>query len=115
MNANLLQMKPANNSPRTCKIASIPMWTHGDDASIFSFVSAIALSGLEEQWIRVSVGDQRKLLGFPVFGRKAIKIIGKDSSVSIYKTQAFGQDGEKVTFQPSRVTELVKEKTVFNF
>lgn len=56
-------------------------WTYeGKEPSVFTFFETIELSDLTEKWIRLSADVQRELLGFPVFGKMAFKVL-KNSKV----------------------------------
>lgn len=76
-------------SPRRCGVAEVPAWAagNGDFASV---LTAFALAGLEGRWVRLSAETQRRLFGAVLLGRKAVKSDG--SKISVFKTQAFGQD-----------------------
>jgi len=62
------------------------------------FFEAIAIEGLENQWVRVSYADQRRFFGKIVFGRRAIKI-SPDGQITLFKIQAFGHDFDTWTFR----------------
>lgn len=72
--------------------AEIPAWTYAEcDQSIYTLVSAIALAGLEDKWIRLSADLQRKLCGFAIFG-KQLFCIRKDGTFTVTNKCAYGKD-----------------------
>lgn len=74
--------------------AAIPAWTYQDkEPSIYTFVEAITLAGLEDKAIRLSAEMQRKLLGFPVFGKRSF-IIHKDGMFHVFGAKDFTGDWE---------------------
>lgn len=82
--------------PRHAKIIALPDWTlptHGAHADATDLLSALCLAGWERQWVRLSAGIQRRFLGFPVFGKAAVRIGFFDaSSFEVCKTVCFGTD-----------------------
>jgi hypothetical protein len=72
----------------------IAPWTYeGSDSSVYTLASAIALSGLEGKYIRLSAALQRRLLGFPVFGKQEF-MFKADGTFYTYCKVCFGSDWE---------------------
>ena len=95
----------ANKTPLT--FATIPAWTHdGVAASALTFFEAVALSGLEGQWIRLDAKTQRATLGFPVFGRQEIKVA--DGVVRVRRSTAFGMDSEVNDYDLAAIREAAE-------
>lgn len=75
-------------------VAEIPQWTYeGKTPSVFTFFESVALAGLEGDAIRLSSGDQRRLLGHVVFGRRMIKV-QRDGTIESTVSTSFGRDAE---------------------
>lgn len=92
------------------KFETIPSWTYdADDHSVHSFFAAITLSNLDHKHIRITAEDQRKLLGFPIFGKKEIKVF--DGVVKCYHMKAFGQDCDITEHTPSDLKRFIESKT----
>lgn len=91
------------------KFADIESWTYeGNEPSVFTFVTSIALSSLEDKWIRLSAETQRKLLGFPVFGKMEFKVT--DGDVLTSKSVCFGTDREIAEWSWLKVKEFISMK-----
>lgn len=86
----------------------IPDWTFAEEPSVHTFFSAIALSNLEGKAIRLDASTQRKLLGFPVFGKKEIKVV--DGVVRCYHMKSFGQDCDVTEHSPTNLIKYVNEQ-----
>jgi hypothetical protein len=72
----------------------IPAWMYENkEPSIYTFAETIALAGLEDKFIRLSASLQRRLLGFPVFGKQEFTLKG-DGTFSTYCKVCFGTDYE---------------------
>lgn len=70
----------------------VPEWTYaGLDQSIYTFVSAIALAGLEDKDIRLSPSLQKRMMGFAVFGKQKF-CIRKDGTYHVSNKCSFGGD-----------------------
>nr|BCU00948.1 hypothetical protein [uncultured bacterium] len=90
--------------------AAIPAWAYeGKAPSIYTFFEAVALAGLEEQRIRLDADTQRALLGFPVFGRRAITV-HKTGAVSSVVKVCFGTDFEHATYPAALVGKAAQAK-----
>jgi hypothetical protein len=91
------------------KFETLPDWTidpdHQDGAAL---ASALRLAGLTEKWVRLTAETQRKVLGYPVFGKRAIYASAGD--VRIVRSVCFGLDFDCITLPWSRVTDYAKEK-----
>ena len=86
--------------------ASIPSWAIDESPSIFNLFSAICLAGLEGKRIKLTANDQRKLIGFPIFGRRLVTFTG--SAVEMFQTKDFGKDFESSTWTPGEIDEAAK-------
>ncbi len=54
--------------------AKIPEFAFPANPDALALFETIALAGLEGQWIELSLKDQRRIMGAPVFGYSAIRI-----------------------------------------
>jgi hypothetical protein len=63
----------------------------GYTADAIGFFEAIAIEGLEEQFIRIPAAVQRKFFGKVVFGKLPVKV-GKDGIVTTLRSVAYGRD-----------------------
>jgi hypothetical protein len=70
--------------------------------------SALALTKLEGKEIRLTAAMQRKLLGFPVFGKQSIR--GHDDRVTVCRKVGFGLDFDCHEFHWNEVTKAAKDK-----
>lgn len=89
-------------------MVQIPDWAIGDQKDGAVVASALALADLEKQWIRLDAATQRKLLGFPVFGKRAIYSDGID--VRTMHSAAFGMDASIEIWPWEEVTRAAKLK-----
>jgi len=90
-------------------ITKIPEWTYdGIKPSVHTFFAAITLANLDDVCIRISAEDQRSLLGYPVFGKKEIKISG--GLVRCYHMKSFGQDCDVTEHSSNNIMEYVNNK-----
>lgn len=90
--------------------ADIPAWTYeGKAPSVYTFFESIALAGLEEQRIRLDAETQRVLLGFPVFGRRAITV-HKTAEISSVVRVCFGTDFERSIYPAALVGRAAEAK-----
>lgn len=64
-------------------------------ADALGFFEAVALSGLEDCWLRLPVPTQRHFFSDNLFGGKAVKV-QPDGVVVVFWTVCFGQDWERV-------------------
>ena len=49
---------------------TLPDWTLPRAGSVIDLFETVALAGLEGTWIRLSAADQRRVIGFPIFGSR---------------------------------------------
>jgi hypothetical protein len=88
---------------RAVPAATIPDWTHaGKSPGVLTFFESIALAGLEDQRIRLSAIDQRKLLGVVVFGRRPITV-HKDGTVECTVDTGFGRDSDTAVWSANTI------------
>ena len=72
----------------------IPAWTYdGCEPGTYTFISAIALSGLEDTMIRLSAALQTRLLGHNVFGKQQF-MLRKDGTYLVSHKVCFAADLE---------------------
>ena len=81
-------------------IQAIPDYAYPITPGKLAFFETIALLGLEEKPIRLSAADQRRVLGFPVFGKQEI-VVSKLGSVKMCRLTGFGQDCESCEYSAS--------------
>ncbi len=99
-------MKPNKHA---IQYTSIPAWTYtGKTPSRLTFFESIALAGLEGQWIRLSIGDQRATLGRNVFGKQEIKV-DDCGNVKVRRSAAFGKDFELQEYPPYEIARALTE------
>jgi hypothetical protein len=87
---------------------TIPSWAKPAKADRYTLHEAAALLGFEGQWVRMTAADQRSLLGFAVFGKRAFKI-NDDGTIIIKRSTCFGMDTEKQEYTPSQVTSAAAQ------
>lgn len=63
-------------------IARIPAFAFPAVPDTLALFEAIALAGLEDRWIELSLADQRRILGAPVFWYSPIRV-GSDGSLQV--------------------------------
>lgn len=92
------------------KFTPIPDWTYTDKTpGALTFFESIALAGLEEKTIRISAKDQRALLGFVVFGKRAI-FVRNTGVVESYIKVCFGTDYEYSEYTPQMIKDAILNK-----
>lgn len=95
------------------EIVKLPDWVlPGLQKDGASMAAALALASLEDKWIRLDAATQRKLLGFPVFGKRAILVDSNDGSVLVYQSALGG--GYTRTLDWSDVTRLAHLKRMID-
>jgi len=90
------------------KFADVPEWTINPVPSALSFFEAIALAGLEGKSIRLSAETQRKLIGFPVFGKLKMRV--QDGEVTLVKSVCFGTDYNTAVVGIERIKQAAAER-----
>lgn len=94
---------------RPIQYTVIPAWTYtGKPPSHLTFFESIALAGLEGQWIRLSIGDQRATLGRDVFGKQEIKV-DTEGNVKVRRSTAFGKDFELCEYTAHEIARAITE------
>ena len=77
------------------KFDALPDWTYaGADAGIYTFCTALCLAKLGGKWVRLTADTQRKLLGFPVFGKQSFKYDIETGNILVARKVCFGTDCE---------------------
>ena len=87
---------------------TIPTWAKPAKADRYTLHEAAALLGFEGQWVRMTAADQRTLMGFAVFGKRAFKI-NDDGTIIIKRSTCFGMDTEQHEYTPSQVTSAAAQ------
>lgn len=99
------------------KFISLPEWTmptHGAHADATDLFAALSLAGWERQWIRLPASVQRRFLGFPVFGKQAVRIGFFDaSSFEVCRTVCFGTDSHGGCYHARDVDRQAALKRTF--
>lgn len=90
------------NPIKSAQAIQVPAWVLPAPVQAGSIYEAAALMGIEGQWIRMSADDQRALMGFPVFGRRAFMVRG-DGVIEVARSTCFGADCEIHEYSPERV------------
>jgi hypothetical protein len=92
------------NPTKNVTIISIPAWAKPKKADRYTAFEAAALLGFQDQWVRMSAADQRALLGFAVFGKRAFRI-NDNGTIDVIRSTCFGADYELATYLPGRVID----------
>jgi len=93
--------KPLNNQNMTTSFSNYKIAQLAPAKSdALGFFESVALSGVENQYIRVSAQDQRRYFGCTPFGKRAIKVCG--SIVTVIRSVAFGTDWDEQSYQYSQ-------------
>lgn len=91
------------------KFAEIPSWAYEcNEPSVHTFFAAITLAGLERKEIRLTAEMQRKLLGFPIFGKK--EFVVKDNMVKCYHKNCFGTNTDISLHTPASIICYVEDQ-----
>lgn len=85
---------------------AIPEYAYPSVPGKLAFFETVALLGLEEKPIRLSAADQRRVLGFPVFGKREI-VVSRAGSVKMSRSTGFGQDYESCEYSASFIERAV--------
>lgn len=88
--------------------ATIPDWAIGAGKDGPTLASAISLADLEERWIRLDAATQRKILGYPVFGKRAIYSNGTELRTSY--SAAFGTDSVTEIWSWGAITKAARAR-----
>ena len=89
----------------------IAAWAYPETPSVNALFETIALLKLEGKRIRLSADDQRKIIGFNVFGKQNLEVypIGK---VLVWRKIAFGQDIDSAKYSAAEIKKAVELKKV---
>jgi hypothetical protein len=93
-------MNPTKNVTQV----SVPAWAKPKKADRYTLFEAAALLGFEGRWVRMSAADQRALLGFAVFGKRAFRV-NADGIVEVIRSTCFGSDYELGCYAPGFVVK----------
>jgi hypothetical protein len=97
MNSYEFTMNAKHSKPIT-----LPAWAMPAAPSRSAIFEVFALAGLEGQWVRLDAAQQRALMGHPVFGRQAFRVMA-DGEIEVMRVTCFGADFEAATYEPARV------------
>lgn len=101
----------ANKSP--LEFATIEGWALPEKPGRLGFFEAVALAGLEGQWLRLSAKTQRETLGHAVFGKQLLQV-GTDGTVRVQRSTAFGSDSESQTYDAHRIARAAEQKKLLS-
>ena len=87
---------------------TVPAWAKPAKADRYTLFEAAALLGFQDQWVRMTAADQRDLLGFAVFGKRAFRV-NDNGTVDIKRSTCFGADTEQHEYQPGQVTSAATQ------
>ena len=87
---------------------TIPAWAKPTKADRYTLYEAAALLGFQDQWVRMTAADQRTLLGFAVFGKRAFKV-NDSGTVTVIRSTCFGADAEQHEYTPGQVTSAATQ------
>jgi hypothetical protein len=87
----------------TATTITVPTWAKPAKADRYTLFEAAALLGFQDQWVRMTAADQRALMGFAVFGKRAFKV-NDDGTVNVMRSTCFGMDFEQAEYFPGEVT-----------
>lgn len=90
----------------TLTFATIPDWAMPEAPHANGLFEAIALAGLEGQWVRLDAATQRALMGYPVFGKLEF-CVESDGEVRVIRSVCFGTMREQSIYQPATVRAAV--------
>lgn len=86
----------------------IPTWAKPTQADRYTLFEAAALLGFQDQWIRMTAADQRALMGFAVFGKRAFRV-NDDGTVDVIRSSCFGADTEQANYWPGHITSAAAQ------
>lgn len=98
-----------------------PIYTKEDNVTIIngcflpdaptklSLWEVMGLTGLEDKWVRLKAKQQRRIMGFPVFGKRAFRVL-RTGDVEIVRSTCFGQDYEMSTYTPAMIQAAAESK-----
>jgi hypothetical protein len=88
---------------------TVPQWAKPAKADRYTLFECAALLGFEGQWVRMTAKDQRSLLGFAVFGKRAFRI-NDDGTIDVIRSSCFGMDTEQCNYWPGHVTSAATQR-----
>lgn len=89
---------------------TVPAWIdHKGDYDFINFFEVMALLNIENQWVRMSADDQRKLFGVALFGKKQFQVKSSGVVMVCWKT-CFGTDSETVIINRENLKEAINHK-----
>lgn len=83
---------------------TIPAWAIGEIKDLGNLITAVALAGLEGQWIRLSADQQRAIMGKAYLGKRHFKTTA--SNVTVSRKVCYGMDFDSVTLDWSDFHKL---------
>lgn len=89
----------------------IPDWAYPETPSSNALFETVALLKLEGKRIRLSAADQRKIIGFNVFGKQNLEVypVGK---VLVWRKIAFGRDIDSAKYSAAEIKKAVELEKV---
>ncbi|WKC55473.1 hypothetical protein R41_25 [Klebsiella phage R4_1] len=89
---------------------TVPAWIdHKGDYDFINFFEVMALLNIENQWVRMTADDQRKLFGVALFGKKQF-MVKSSGEVMVCWSTCFGTDSETVTINRENLKEAINHK-----
>lgn len=98
-NKNTTTMTSTQSQVRKASIEQLPSWAISETGDFASFVSALALAGMENRWVRISAKQQRQFFGFAPFGKRAV--LSDGNTIRVLKIVSFGADIDERVFSRS--------------
>ena len=89
----------------------IAAWAYPETPSVNALFETIALLKLEGKRIRLSADDQRKIIGFNVFGKQNLEV-NADGTIRVSRKISFGMDYEASTYSAAEIKKAVELKKV---
>jgi len=94
---------------------TVPAWIdHKGNYDFINFFEVMALLNIENQWVRMSADDQRKLFGVALFGKKEFQVKSSGEVLVSWKT-GFGADCETVTVNREKLKTAINDKKALQF
>lgn len=85
----------------------IPDWAIDSRPGVDNFFAAMALAGLENIPVRLSLGQQIALLGSACFGRQAVTVL-RSGGVMVSRSLAFGRDYITGVYTPADIAKAAR-------
>ena len=100
--------------PSKAHFVDFPEWSlnhHGAHADASDLLSAIHLAGMADKWVRIPAKIQRRCLGFPVFGKCAVRVRSdRGDGFEVVKTVCFGTDQSGTDLTCREIDERAEKK-----